>query len=91
MKTIFKTYIKKLLVTCLFLTLVSCSLTLLPEDSISPDTYFNSAINLRLWTNQFYSTFSGDETVTGLNADDLVDSNAQDVIQGTRSPESERG
>ena len=32
----------------------SCDLTLIPEDTVTPQTFFKTETDLRLWTNQFY-------------------------------------
>ena len=33
----------------------SCDLTLIPEDTVTPQTFFKTETDLRLWTNQFYT------------------------------------
>ena len=39
----------------------SCDLTRLPEDSLSPENYFQTETDLLLWTNSFYSMFETSE------------------------------
>ena len=33
----------------------SCDLTLLPENAVTPENYFQNKSDLELWTNQFYT------------------------------------
>ena len=68
----------------------SCDLTRLPEDSLSPENYFQTETDLLLWTNSFYSMFETSE-VAYQNADDVVDTQFPDYIDGSRSPETEGG
>lgn len=70
---------------------VRCDLTLIPEDSISPDTFFSSANDLQLWTNQFYTMLESADNAAERNADDVIDRTFQDIIGGTRSPSTEEG
>jgi len=83
-----KYYIAGILVA---LTLFGCELTRLPEDTISPDTFFSSENELMLWTNYFYNQFDNAETLTGLNADDNIDNALGDFMMGQRSPFNENG
>lgn len=77
---------------CLFgLFCTGCDLTLIPEDSITPEAYFRTESDLQLWTNQFYTMLDEADVAVGLNADDVVDRNFQDVIAGTRSAATESG
>lgn len=77
-------------VLSLGITLNSCDLDLLPEDSLSPDTYFTSSANLELWTNRFY-TMLDNADVSSKNADDVIDRTPEDLIVGTRSASTETG
>lgn len=70
--------------------LESCNLTLLPQDSLSPENYFQNETDLRLWTNSFYTMLESSD-VADQNADDVVDSSFPDYLQGTRTPEKEGG
>lgn len=69
--------------------LASCNLTLLPEDSVSPDVYFTSATELQSWTNHYYNLFETAETYAGRNADDVIDKSMGSIILGTRDPEDD--
>lgn len=69
----------------------SCELTKIPEDSISPDSYFKNASQLELWTNNFYAQFDNAETVAATNADDNIDNTLGDVLMGQRSAADESG
>lgn len=69
----------------------SCELTKVPEDSISPESYFQNANQLELWTNNFYAQFDNAETVAATNADDNVDNTLGDVLMGQRSAADESG
>ncbi len=69
----------------------SCDLTLIPEDSITPEAYFKTESDLQLWTNQFYTMLDVADDAAGQNADDVVDRNFQDIIAGTRSAATENG
>ena len=68
-----------------------CDLTLIPEDKVTPQTYFQSEVDLRLWTNQFYTLLDSPDSASGLNADDMVDKSMGDVISGTRMASDESG
>lgn len=68
-----------------------CDLTLIPEDTMTPETYFKKESDLQLWTNQFYTMLDEADAAAGQNADDLVDRNLQDIIAGTRSAATENG
>ena len=83
--------IKNLVIGSFFFVLAGCDLTLIPEDSVTPDTYFASKNDLELWTNQFYTLLDGADNAAGINADDNVDRSLGDVINGTRSAADESG
>ena len=70
--------------------LCGCDLTLIPQDSLSPENYFQNETDLRLWTNAFYTMFDSSDCASQ-NADDVVDTSFPDYIQGSRSPEVEGG
>ena len=63
---------------------LSCDLTLIPEDTVTPDTSFKSRTDLDNWCNYYYNIFESAETYSGRNADDLVDNSLGDIILGTR-------
>ena len=62
----------------------SCDLTLLPEDKVTPDTYFKTAIDNERWTNRYYSLLVNPETSCRYSADDLVKKSMGSIIEGTR-------
>ena len=69
----------------------SCDLTLLPENSVTPENYFQNKSDLELWTNQFYTLLDEPDASAGTNADDMIDKGMGQVIEGTRSAASETG
>ncbi|WP_067151564.1 RagB/SusD family nutrient uptake outer membrane protein [Pseudotamlana agarivorans] len=69
-----------------------CSdLTLVPEDSLSPDTFFSSAEELELWTNQFYLQLAGANGSVGSNSDVNIDITLGSLMEGRRDASSEDG
>ena len=62
----------------------SCDLTLLPEDKVTPETYFKTAVDMERWTNRYYTLIVNPETSTRYNADDMVDKSMGSIIEGTR-------
>lgn len=71
--------------------LSSCDLTRTPEDTLSPEAYFENGAQLELWTNGFYSQLDNAETVVGTNADDNIDQTLGDLLVGQRSAADESG
>lgn len=69
----------------------SCDLTLLPENAVTPENYFQNKSDLELWTNQFYTLLDEPDASAGTNADDMIDKGMGQVIEGTRSAASETG
>ena len=69
----------------------SCDLTLLPENAVTPENYFQNTSDLELWTNQFYTLLDEPDASAGTNADDMIDKGMGQVIEGTRSAASETG
>ena len=69
----------------------SCDLTLLPENAVTPENYFQNKSDLELWTNQFYTLLDEPDASAGTNADDMIDKDMGQVIEGTRSAASETG
>ena len=83
--------IKNIVATvCAIVCISSCDLTRLPQDSLAPENYFQTENDLLLWTNSFYSLFETSE-VAYQNADDVVDTQFPDYLDGSRSPETEGG
>ncbi len=71
--------------------LTACDLNRIPEDTLSPKTYFSSENELRLWTNYFYNQFEDPNALAGQNADDNIDSSLGDLMDGQRSASDEGG
>ena len=86
-----KTLYKILATMLLGAACAGCDLTLIPEDTVTPQTFFKSEVDLRLWTNQFYTMLDSPDSAAGLNADDMVDKSMGDVISGTRMASDESG
>lgn len=82
-----------LAILMLTLAMSSCQdlLNLAPEDTLSPETFFENEQQLALWTNQFYAQMPLADNVSGANADDMVDSELGEVIMGQRSAAGENG
>ena len=51
----------------------SCELEMIPEDTMSPETYFNSAKQLEMWCNGYYTQLEAAASVAASNADDNID------------------
>lgn len=84
--------INKIIILGMVTTLFSsCDLTLLPENAVTPENYFQNKSDLELWTNQFYTLLDGPDASAGTNADDMIDKGMGQVIEGTRSAASETG
>lgn len=66
--------------------LSACNITEIPEDRVTPEVYFRTATDLSNWTDHFYNTFPSAESLSGMNADDMVDKSMGAVIEGTRMP-----
>ena len=62
----------------------SCNLNNLPLDSISPNTFFNTENDLRLYTNSFYNMLPSAEDVYNEKVDNVVSTNLADELRGTR-------
>ena len=68
--------------------IVSCDLTTVPEDSITPDRYFNSAVSLEQWLNNCYTQFDG-YSIMEIEADDMLDQGFTAFFSGSRLPSTE--
>lgn len=64
--------------------LCSCSLDELPGDSISPENYFKTESDLKLYCNSFYSMFPGAESFYSESNDDIVGRDMSDALRGAR-------
>ena len=67
----------------------SCELEMIPEDTMSPDTYFNSAKQLEMWCNGYYTQLEEAASVAASNADDNIANQLGDVLMGQRSAADE--
>ena len=66
------------------LLLSSCSLTELPGDSISPENYFKTESDLKLYCNSFYGMFPGASTFYAESVDDVVGRDLSEALRGAR-------
>ncbi|HMR19910.1 MAG TPA: hypothetical protein PKA53_11485, partial [Sphingobacterium sp.] len=72
------------------LMVVSCDLTMLPEDEASPNQYFLNESDFTLWSNQFYSD-NLEAADIGINdGDDKIDNGLSNYITGSRNPATEK-
>lgn len=69
---------------CSLVIFVSCDLTRDPKDRISPESYFKTAEECRLYTNQFYSLLPGASAIYSETADYIVGTSLSDEVMGTR-------
>ncbi len=85
---------KKIYIALLACTavLVSCEdlLTRLPQDSLTPDTYFTSETECELYTNDFYTIFPG-SGIYSETADYIIPDNLDPEVIGNRIPEATSG
>ena len=58
----------------------SCDLNLVPESSLSPDTYFTKAADLELATNRFYLLEPGFDDIDVEPSDLVVDKSATNSL-----------
>ena len=56
-----------------------------PKDKLSPETYFKTANECQLFTNEFYLIFPGATDIFYENADVIVPSVLSDAVQNTRT------
>lgn len=76
---------KKILsIIAISLGLASCDLDQLPQDAISPETFFNTENDLLLYTNSFYNALPSAEDVYNEDVDNIVKNALRDELQGTR-------
>ncbi len=66
------------------LLLCSCSLNELPGDSISPENYFKSESDLKLYCNSFYTMFPGASSFYAESNDDVVGRDMSEALRGAR-------
>ncbi len=86
-----KTIIKIGVFAALLMPLTACEdfLTLEPETTLSPETFFSTEAELQLFTNRFYNLFSGPDSDAIQLSDIQLARNLSTVQQGTRSPQTE--
>ena len=84
---------KKTILLAVFgaIVLTSCEdlLTRLPQDTVTPESYFKTATDFNLWSNAFY-TMLPDPDITEMNCDDIIDNDPQGCIKGSRSAATEK-
>ena len=66
------------------LLLSACSMDKYPQDSLSPETYFSSATELKLYTNYFYKLMPEGEEMYAEEGDHFVAPVPSRQVQGTR-------
>lgn len=76
---------------CSLFLLASCDLTRDPKDRLSPETYFKSAEECRLYTNQFYTLLPGAASVYGEGEDYIIGTGLSAEVMGTRIVPSTAG
>ncbi|GAB4050044.1 RagB/SusD family nutrient uptake outer membrane protein [Spirosoma litoris] len=64
--------------------LAACDLNLVPQDAISPETFFKTENDLLLYTNSFYNALPSAEDVYNEDVDNVVKNSLRDELQGTR-------
>lgn len=67
---------------------VSCDLTTVPEDNVTPDSYFKSPVSHEQWLNKCYSQFD-DVSMYMMEADDVVDKMPTRFFNRTLLPSTE--
>lgn len=78
------------LLTALFI-LASCDLTREPKDKLSPETYFKSGEECRLFTNAFYTLLPGAAAVYGEGEDYIIGTGLSAEVLGNRTVPSTAG
>lgn len=76
---------KKLLyIMTIGLSLSACDMEKYPLDAISPNTFFNTENDLRLYTNSFYDALPDAEGVYNEAIDNIIKMDLADELRGTR-------
>ena len=77
---------KYILIMAAFPAVCSCEdfLTRLPQDEITPETYFTSETECQLYTNEFYTLFPGGEDIYSETEDYIVTIELSDAVIGNR-------
>lgn len=71
--------------------MAACDLDLAPEDTLSPQTYFENSSQLELWTNGFYRLFPDADDLARQNADDNISTELGSTLLGQRTAANETG
>lgn len=72
--------------------LAGCTdLDLIPEDTVTPESYFTNETELRLWTNAYYAMLPDADELNAICADDVIKNILSDEILGNRLPATENG
>lgn len=66
------------------LLLASCSLDELPGDEISPESFFKTENDLKLYCNSFYGALPGAQVFYQESTDDIVGRDMSEALRGTR-------
>ena len=84
---------RKLLLLPVLAVFSACDLNLVPEDRVTPSTFFNTESNLELFTNNFYpSILPGGDAIYADEADGIIAPLLKDAISGQRIiPETSGG
>ena len=85
--------ITKWLMLCISVVgLSACDITLYPEDTITPGSYFRNETDLQLFTNNFYTALPSATDIYADEADIIINPALDDAISGQRSiPETGGG
>ena len=77
--------ITKLLMLCISVIGISaCDITLYPEDTITPGSYFRNETDLQLFTNNFYTALPSATDIYADEADIIINPALDDAISGQR-------
>ena len=78
---------KRFVILMIALAAVSCNDWLVrePQDELSPDTYFTTEQECRLYTNRFYLMFPGGSVIYGEEADYIIPSALSAEVAGNRT------
>jgi hypothetical protein len=75
---------KWLLLSVSVVALSSCDITLYPEDTITPGSYFRNETDLQLFTNNFYTALPSATDIYADEADIIINPALDDAISGQR-------
>ena len=62
----------------------SCDLEKYPLDAVSPETFFNTENDLKLYTNSFYNALPDAEGIYNESVDNIIKMDLSDELRGTR-------